>query len=101
MDSIQQIIKIINDVFHNQTQRNQLIRDFQQSVWNSDEEDWAWEILADLATDLDYYEPDPVLRREDPSYYGDNQLEEKLQSALKKLEDGGICINERKGAGET
>ena len=44
-----------------------------------------WDIFGDLAYDLDFYEPDPVARAEDSSYYGDERLKEEIQMALEKL----------------
>jgi len=35
---------------------------------------------------LDYYEPDPDLRREDPSFYGDERVEAEVKEALEKLD---------------
>jgi len=35
--------------------------------------------------DLDYYEPDTAMRREDPTFYGDERLEREIQEALNKL----------------
>ena len=47
--------------------------------------DEQWETLSDLAVDLDYYEPDPIDRREDASYYGDQRVEVEITEALEKL----------------
>jgi len=44
-----------------------------------------WEVFSDLALDLDYYVADPDRRREDPSYYGDDRLEEEIRQAWSKL----------------
>ncbi len=59
-------------------------------VWDpSGEETLAdagvWTILEELAIDLDYYERDPILRLDDPSYYGDARLEDEITMALRKL----------------
>ena len=43
------------------------------------------EIIADLAYDLDYFEPNPVWRREDPSFYGPERAVEEIESALSQL----------------
>jgi len=44
-----------------------------------------WAVLRDLAHDLEFYEPDPKLCAEDPSYFGDQVAEAKIVSALKKI----------------
>lgn len=45
----------------------------------------AWEILADLAYDLEFYEPSRRKRREAGALYGDEDLEVLLRSTLAKL----------------
>jgi hypothetical protein len=50
----------------------------------------AYDILADLAYDLDFFEPDPFLRVESTSYYGRERLEEEIRTALRRLADLGI-----------
>ena len=44
-----------------------------------------WEILADLAYDLDFYVSDPSRRREDASYYGEERLIREIRESLTKL----------------
>ena len=46
-----------------------------------------WDTLSDLAFDLDYYESDPIVRREDPSHYGDQRLEAEITEVLEKPGD--------------
>lgn len=46
------------------------------------------EVLADLAYDMSFYEPDAVLRNEDWSYFGDDELVRRIQEALSKLQSG-------------
>ena len=43
------------------------------------------EVLADLALDLDYFEPNEQWRREDPSFYGPDRAVEEIRSALARL----------------
>ena len=45
----------------------------------------AWEILGDLALDLEYYEPNPEWRREDKSFYGDERAVAEIRAALERL----------------
>lgn len=44
-----------------------------------------WDILNDLALDLDYYEPDLEKRREDFVFYGDERVTEEIREALGKV----------------
>ena len=44
-----------------------------------------WNVFMQLAQDLDYYEPDSVMRREDPSFYGDERVAYEIREALEKL----------------
>ena len=43
------------------------------------------DILLELAYDLEYYEPDENLRKQNPSYFGDEQLIAEIGSVLQKL----------------
>lgn len=64
--------------------RKRLISEFQKLVWGDPNSN---EILSELAYDLDFYEPDEALRREDSSYYGDERLEEEIKSTLQRLKN--------------
>lgn len=54
--------------------------------------DAVFNVLADLAMDLEYYVHDPNARAEDPSYFGDEKALEKINSALVKLQNLGINL---------
>ncbi len=75
---------ILNRILENKLNREKLISEFQNLVWNSEDSN---DILSELAYDLDYYEADELKRKEDPSYYGDDHLENLIREAIKKLED--------------
>ncbi len=69
--------------------RKKLIKEFQEKVWNSETPDEpGFEILSELAFDLDFYEPDEKRRREDFSYYGDERLNTEIELAIQKLHVG-------------
>jgi hypothetical protein len=76
-------MEILKKILNDKVNREQLIKEFQQIVWNDDNPN---EILLDLAYDLDYYQPNNELRKEDPSYYGDEQLEMEIKSAIEKID---------------
>jgi hypothetical protein len=50
----------------------------------------SYDILADLAYDLDFLEPDPVGRVH--PFYGHERLEDEIRAALRRLADLGIKI---------
>ena len=49
-----------------------------------------WEILGNLVMDLAYYVQNPKLRRESPSYFGDEELEAIVHKAFSDLETLGF-----------
>ncbi len=85
---IRPLMDLLLSALHQPDKRKLLISEFQQKVWNAPEdvtESQEWNILGDLAYDLDFYVSDIKARTEDASYYGDERLEEEIKSALKKL----------------
>jgi uncharacterized membrane protein YgaE (UPF0421/DUF939 family) len=78
---------ILENILKDKASRQQLIAEFQELIWN---EKNANELLAELAYDLDFYEPNEELRKQDSSYYGDDQLEEKLRIVVKELKQDGF-----------
>lgn len=75
-------MEILKQILRDKQNRKILIKKFQELVWNDEN---ANEILSELAYDLDFYEPNEKYRKENPSYYGDNRLEEEIKSAIQKL----------------
>ena len=49
---------------------------------NDDVED----VLIDLAHELEYYNSDSKMRKENQTFFGDEELELKVKSALQKIE---------------
>ncbi|MCB9920525.1 MAG: ATP-binding protein [Planctomycetes bacterium] len=43
------------------------------------------EILADLATDLDFYDPDPRARREDPIFFDEDRAFREIRHGLERI----------------
>jgi hypothetical protein len=88
--SMTDLVALLRLALSNRAERVSAIRLFQNYVFDTSvpipgATDEQWEALNDLAVDLDYYEPDPVNRREDPSYYGDQRVEVEITEALQKL----------------
>jgi hypothetical protein len=77
-------MELLEKILRDKANRKQLIKEFQELIWSDDKAD---EILSELALDLDYYEPNEEWRKQDPSYYGDDRLEEEIKSALKRIEE--------------
>lgn len=69
----QEFLKLLHEI-KNTPHSIDLIRKFQYEIWNMEETDDVDEILIELAYELDYYEPNPIIRLEDPSYYGEEKL---------------------------
>ena len=51
----------------------------------------AYDVLADLNVDLHYFVADPAWRAQDPSYYGDERLEQEIGTAFRRLSELGIA----------
>ena len=89
------LIELLVQALNDEGNRSDVIREFQRLVWESDEvlgNEASEEIFTDLAYDLDFYEPDARIRREDWSYYGDDRLEEELRSGLARLRESGMRV---------
>lgn len=81
-------LDILKNILSNKKERTSLIKSFQERVWNGEEfnsDERINEILRDLALDLDYYEPDKILRSESPSYYGDKRLESEVTDVIFRI----------------
>jgi len=74
---------------------------FQNAVWMSDAplgSDRSDAALRDLAHDLDFYEPDPKVRREDISYFDERELARRLRGALDTLAVDRTSSDDGRGA---
>lgn len=64
------------------------IRLFQETVFQDESLDGPVEsVLRDLAYDLDFYEPDPRVRGEDPAFFDDARAVDEIRSALQRIRD--------------
>jgi len=83
-------LRILEEILTNKNQRKELIDDFQKKIWEQQNYYTSNEvinsILSELAYDLDFYEPNEEWRKEDPSYYGEERLEQEIKDALRKIE---------------
>ncbi len=90
IESLSDLIGLLQQALSNPAERVASIKAFQHYVFESTTavpgaNPDQWQILSDLAFDLDYYEPDPKDRQEDPTFYGDQRLEAEINEALQKL----------------
>lgn len=81
---LEDLLLILNKVLDEEN-KIEFIKKFQNQVWESKESSPEYEILRELAYDLDYYEPDPNLRHDDPAYYGEDKLLKEVKFALSRL----------------
>jgi hypothetical protein len=84
-----EFVSILRAILESQSGKQELVGKFQKLVWSTHPRELQSredEILRDLAYDLDFYEGDPKIRREDFSFYGDERLEAEIVAALEKLE---------------
>ena len=82
-------ITLLNEILleKDSEKKGKKVFEFTYLVLNGDtEKDEIDELLSELALDIDYYEPDPEVRRSEPCYIGDEKLEEEIKSALEKIE---------------
>lgn len=63
----------------------QFLRVYWPAECPPDVDERAWDILGDLATDLEYYEPNPEWRKESTSFYGEERALAKIRLALQRL----------------
>lgn len=69
------------------SKRLDLVRQFQEDIWNGAEnnDDPGYDILNAWAVDMEYYQPNVVWRMEDKSFYGDERLKEMILSTIDQL----------------
>ncbi|GIV07437.1 MAG: hypothetical protein KatS3mg017_0639 [Fimbriimonadales bacterium] len=78
------LIELLREAFADSNKRAERIKRFQQLVWETSEHEIApserriWDILDELAVDLDYYEPNEAWRRESPSLLGEEELRQLI-----------------------
>ncbi len=80
--------KLLKKILEKEKEKQKLINEFQNSIWNgklSFINKEVEEILNDLAVDLDYYVSSDKAREEDPSFYGNDRLEKEIREALDKI----------------
>jgi hypothetical protein len=95
MSTPEELVRLLLAALEEPANRLALVSRFQTIVWDSAVpfgNEGVDEILHDLAVDLDYYEPNPEWRSEDPSFYGDARFKAEVGSALTKLAEQGVQV---------
>ena len=93
--TLELLVDLLVEALLRPKQRKECISRLQAAIWKppyTDFAPWIQEIPGDLAYDLEFFEPDVELRREDAVYFGDEQAEEKIRAALSKLRNGGVSV---------
>ena len=86
-----EVIELLRRALVEPAQLSAVISRVQTLVWHSDSWSAALsqnsaEILADLAYDLDYYEPSAVSRSEDGAFFDEARALEQIKAVLNQLE---------------
>jgi len=90
MNSKEEIIQALNQILKTKSlQRVEFIKAFQKKIWNDEsiQDPVLNEILTSFAYDLDFYEPNEEWKKESPSYYGDERLEELVKIGIQNIEE--------------
>lgn len=90
VDAFEAASRLLNEALatSDRIARYEIIRRLQDFVWTTEAVGTSTqdEIFRLLAHDLDFYEPDSRVRREDTSYFGDERLLDELQGAKAALD---------------
>jgi hypothetical protein len=90
IETLSDLLAILNLALSHAQERTQAIKAFQRHVFDNHGVPGAtveqWDVLNEVALDLDYYEADPSKRQEDPSFYGDERLQKEIRETLEKFQ---------------
>ena len=86
-DEFNRCMELIDVKLESPEKLDESIRELQQIAWDflNGEKNKAWEIIGDLAYDLDFYEPDPIRRSQDYSFYDKDRALMEIKKAKDKL----------------
>jgi hypothetical protein len=85
-----EIIEILNKILlEKEPVKSGFIDSFQAEVFNDESitDEVLEEIVANLAYDLDFYEPNEEGRKESGSFYGSERLEEIIKGGITKIQN--------------
>jgi hypothetical protein len=84
------LLRVLGGVIRDPRTLQAAIGEFQRLMWKTPGHQLALEaeeeeVLGDLAHDLDYFDPDPRARQEEPSYFGAERALTEIRAAMLKL----------------
>jgi len=98
MDTLENLLGLLAKTLRDTLSRKETVREFQRCFWGnqlrfkSSIGHDAYNILADLAYDLEFFEADPGVRAQESTYYGHERLEREIETALRQLAQLGISV---------
>jgi hypothetical protein len=102
MDTLEKILELLAKALRDPSFRKETVHEILRYYFKNEllikrsvPED-AYETLGDLAYDLNYFVAEPARRAEDPSYYGDERLEQEIRTALQRLSLLGVDLKSDK-----
>ncbi len=87
MNRYQEVLSLLEQAVKSPENLEKNINQFHKIIYDEEIEcsDWEKEVLGDLAYDLEYYVDDPEMRKEAPSYYGEEKAVTEIADILIKL----------------
>jgi len=89
MKSAAEVINVLSKILESGGNfRYELIRYFQGEAWadDSDVDESIDDIVYEIAYDMDFYQPNEAWRKQEPSLYGDERLDEMLKEWIYAIE---------------
>ena len=98
MDPLEKILQLLVKALRAPLERKETVDEFHSCFFDNEQVlersigEGAYQVLADLSWDLNFFVANPVWRMQDPSYYGDERLGEEIKEALRRLSQLGIAV---------
>jgi hypothetical protein len=96
MSPLEKMLGLLVRALRDLTSRTETIRDFQECFRDKQLKSLIgqdiYDIFADLAVDLAYFEADPGARAQNSSLYGHERLEREIETALGQLSRLGVAV---------
>jgi hypothetical protein len=87
-ESLNAIVIRLNYLLEHPAELPNAVPELQQAIWEGGgdpNEESQWEVLRDLAYDLNYYQPSPRIRSKENWLFGEDRALEEIRQALGKL----------------
>jgi len=96
VDAIDQIVRLLIKILRHPSSREVTVAEFEKYLCKIEVRRSipgnVLDILGELNYDLGFYVADPVMRAQDPSYFGDERLVEEVESTLELLSQAGVIV---------